>query len=89
MNKSTIIYKKDIFLFDMYNHIGNNVSINRNKEKQMNFKFRDWKVIRSSILNDKSCKWVAYHNGNLIRTFPTKQKAIQFVNISIMVGETK
>jgi len=52
----------------------------------MNFKFRDWKVIRSSIQNDKSCKWVAYHNGNLVRTFPTKHKAVQFVNISIMVG---
>ena len=52
----------------------------------MNYNLRNWNVIRSSVQNDKNCKWVAYHNGNLVRTFPTKHKAVQFVNISIMVG---
>ena len=31
MNKSIIIYKKDIFLFDMYNYIGNNGFVTREK----------------------------------------------------------
>ena len=35
MNKSIIIYKKDIFLFDIYNQFGNNGFVTR--EKLMNY----------------------------------------------------
>jgi len=51
----------------------------------MSYKFRNFKVLRSSVQGDKNCKWVVYKNGNLLRTFPTKLKAVQFVDIEIMV----
>ncbi len=62
---------------------------NKIRRKKMNFRFRNWKVLRSTVQNDRNCKWVVYNNGNLVRTFPTKQKAVNFVNISIMVGGSK
>lgn len=47
-------------------------------------KIRNLKVLRSSVQGDKNCKWVVYNNGNLIRTFPTKHKAVQFAKVTFM-----
>ena len=47
-------------------------------------KIRNLKVLRSAVQGDKNCKWVVYNNGNLIRTFPTKHKAVQFAKVTFM-----
>ena len=53
------------------------------------WKFRNWKVLLNSDQSNKNFKWVVFHRGNLIRLFPTKQKAIHFVNIEIMTNGGK
>lgn len=53
------------------------------------WKFRNWKVLLNSDQSNKNFKWVVFHRGNLIRLFPTKQKAIHFMNIEIMTNGGK
>ena len=50
----------------------------------MSYTLRNFKILRSSVQNDRNCKWVVYKNGNLIKTFSTKLKAIHFVKVKFM-----
>ena len=60
-----------------------------NGVSNMNYKFRNWKVLLNANQSNKNFKWVVFHRGNLIKLFPTKQKAIHFVNIEIMTNGAK